>query len=214
VWVLLVGLVFGVPASVRAVQVFLKSINGPALNVPGSTQVHLNSGRWVIFQRTGSKSDYGPVHTSENGPPTITVSDVTVIGAGGALQVRELTGTQTITSGSTIYTGAVEFSVPSDDEYTISVASARPVEAMVTRSFSDVVGAFAPWAVVAIAGNLLALLGLIFVLAPAPKPGTVTLIHPPRTTTPAGWYPDPAISARSRWWDGYRWTDHTTDRNQ
>jgi hypothetical protein len=167
----------------------------------------------VIFQRTGTKSDYGPVHRSENGPPTIAVSDVTVVGAGGASQVRALTGTQTITSGTTIYTGAVEFSVPRDGEYTISVASARPVEAMVTRSFTDTFGAFAPWAAIALAGNVVALLGLIFVIVPAPKAGVATTIPPPRPTTLGGWYPDPADSARWRWWDGYRWTEHTAARN-
>ncbi|SOE70474.1 Protein of unknown function [Salinibacterium xinjiangense] len=26
--------------------------------------------------------------------------------------------------------------------------------------------------------------------------------------TPAGWYPDPAEPAASRWWDGSQWTDH------
>jgi hypothetical protein len=27
---------------------------------------------------------------------------------------------------------------------------------------------------------------------------------------PPGWYPDPWRVAPTRWWDGYRWTDHTT----
>lgn len=29
-------------------------------------------------------------------------------------------------------------------------------------------------------------------------------------STPAGWYPDPADSARTRWWDGAKWTEHTS----
>ena len=31
------------------------------------------------------------------------------------------------------------------------------------------------------------------------------------TTTPAGWYPDPAGGPHTRWWDGTQWTDHVSD---
>lgn len=31
---------------------------------------------------------------------------------------------------------------------------------------------------------------------------------PATPSVPAGWYPDPAGSPRSRWWDGTQWTEH------
>jgi Protein of unknown function (DUF2510) len=33
----------------------------------------------------------------------------------------------------------------------------------------------------------------------------------PSATPPAAWYPDPAGSAKQRWWDGSQWTDHFHD---
>lgn len=34
---------------------------------------------------------------------------------------------------------------------------------------------------------------------------------PSTSGPPAGWYDDPQGSARRRWWDGTKWTEHTTD---
>ena len=36
-----------------------------------------------------------------------------------------------------------------------------------------------------------------------PAPGA-----PERGSIVAGWYPDPAGSTQTRWWDGVGWTDH------
>lgn len=34
------------------------------------------------------------------------------------------------------------------------------------------------------------------------------MTEPTTPSVPAGWYPDPAGSANSRWWDGSQWTGH------
>lgn len=34
------------------------------------------------------------------------------------------------------------------------------------------------------------------------------MTNPTTPSVPAGWYPDPAGSARQRWWDGLQWTEH------
>jgi hypothetical protein len=43
--------------------------------------------------------------------------------------------------------------------------------------------------------------------APAMATGAPTATR--SATAPAAWYPDPYAQARLRWWDGWRWTEHT-----
>lgn len=50
--------------------------------------------------------------------------------------------------------------------------------------------------------------------APAPgpvsAPGSFAVTNSPPPVPPAGWYPDPAGGPARRYWDGARWTEHTT----
>jgi hypothetical protein len=36
------------------------------------------------------------------------------------------------------------------------------------------------------------------------------LAYPVPVAAPPGWYTDPAGRPGTRWWDGYRWTEHTS----
>ena len=47
--------------------------------------------------------------------------------------------------------------------------------------------------------------------APAPPAAGAPVGPLPPAPPPAGWHPDPRGQARLRWWDGTRWTDHTSD---
>jgi hypothetical protein len=43
-------------------------------------------------------------------------------------------------------------------------------------------------------------------MAPPPLPPAPPVVPAPRSP---GWYPDPWRQARTRWWDGHRWTQHS-----
>lgn len=47
---------------------------------------------------------------------------------------------------------------------------------------------------------------VVAAIAAMVAPADTSVVRP---TAAPGWYPDPAGSATSRWWDGQRWTDHT-----
>ena len=62
-------------------------------------------------------------------------------------------------------------------------------------------GAIAGGVVLGLTGFVLLVIGLVRGRKPraaaAPLPA-------------GGWFPDPSRQARLRWWDGQRWTDHTS----
>src|SRR4051794_9052701 len=46
--------------------------------------------------------------------------------------------------------------------------------------------------------------------APPPPSGSPVDAPPPQGAQPANWYPDPHGQVRLRYWDGQRWTEHTS----
>lgn len=205
---MVLGLLTLVPVVVRVVNILSHSLSGPTVAVPGRTRVHLERGRWIIFERTGSRQNTGPVRTTENGDVTIGVDDVAVTSSSGASSpVRGVTGLQTIDRGSGIYTGAVEFTVPADGDYDVDISGVPSTSAIVARPVTDTFVDVARWALLGILAMAAATVGLVFLVLPASSPPS----RPPLIRFPGpppGWYPDP-YGGGLRWWNGVHWTEHT-----
>ena len=70
------GIVFGshVLGTVRS---------APAIDVPGTVEMDLETGPYMVYEHTGSRSGFGGFNVSEDDGPTITPAQLTVTGPDG-----------------------------------------------------------------------------------------------------------------------------------
>lgn len=221
------AIVLGIFSIVQIVRTFTGSADGPRVAVPGATTLHLDDGRWVIYENVSVRRADDP---TDNGPISIGVNDVEVTDPdGNELAIDDVTGAQTITRNGAFFVGAVEFHAPRSDDYTITVRG-ESAQAFVARALTDRIGRAALWVLLGVGGLVLLVVGIVFTalpprresaqpvgIAPYPSWAYPTGAHPPGPSPPApyppagprpGWYADPQGGSDARWWDGARWTDH------
>lgn len=165
VLLLVVGVVAMVVAAVVVVPRFLDQLDGPRFGVPGAATVDLDTGTWVLYERTGTERGGGNVSFTVNGFVTIAPTDVVVDGpAPVRTRAQDVGYTETITRGQAIYTGAVRFDVEQAGRYEIRVLAAgepsRGGEVLVARPISELFSAW-PWFVTGIIGSMLAVVGFV-----------------------------------------------------
>jgi hypothetical protein len=180
-------------------------------STPAEIRGHLSHGTYEVYELTGDRSSaFSPIRT---GPVDIGPADVTVTPASGGSPLR-VTGEgadETLTIGHDIYTGAVQFAVPSAGDYVVRVTSSSPTRVILARSIGGILRSVVGWIAAAGGGALLALIGLALLIVGLVRRRArpVGYAGGPGGLPPPNWYADPSEPAQQRYWDGRQWTDQT-----
>jgi len=206
--VLVLGVVlggFGLYAALA--PLFRTLLEAPGFPTPGQAELHLSSGRYLIYQRTGS-SGFG---ISESGPTTLTPSDVTVTSpTGERLDVEGYTSNETITRNGSGYTSALEFDAPESGLYIVYISAPGSGRVIVARPLGDTVRKSLKWWGLVAMAAIAVITGTVMWIVGASRRRRLRLAYGYYApATPAGWYPDPQQPGRMRYWNGSIWTEHT-----
>ena len=161
----LAALVLGVAmVDVRVGPAVKLGLVGHTYTLPMDEAIHLQKGRWIILERTGTQRRSGPLTVTENDDAVFErvrarVSDH----SGKELDWAFPDPTQTINRNGSIYTGVVSFDAPASGRYNIALESSSST-AILSPDIGSALGASAPWLVVAGLGALGCLVGIIMLL--------------------------------------------------
>lgn len=198
--VLVAGFMTAVAGGIGAAVSVVRDL-GTINQLPAAVSRHLGPGQYDVYQSR---------------PATLTPVDVTVRGPDGTdIPTRPADGT-TIDFGDT-YVAVVEFAVSSPGDYFLVIdgPGVGGDSVIVGRAHGGLVHAPAAWLIVLGAGALGAVIGLVLLIVGINRRARVARQQQLAATPtgpiliPAGWYPDPGGTARYRWWDGAKWTNHT-----
>lgn len=164
--VIVVGLLLGAAPAYKVISTGVKTLVSPAtVRVPGETRLHLKPANYVLFQRTGTTTGGGGISfTTDNGvsigPEMVSVTST----SGDQLAVKIPGGTETITRGSSRYTGAVEFKVTAEGDYVVRVEAPRQPDALVTRSIGDTLHSLLGWIGLGAIAGLVLVAGVVLLI--------------------------------------------------
>jgi hypothetical protein len=205
---LVVAVLGGVIAAVGLVSrvggVLVDALSADSQLTPAHMQLQLDSGSYVVYELTGQSRSGGPLTIQNGHGVTVDVSDVTVTSAAGTrIQVDPMTMRETITQGSSEYTGAARFEIPQDGQYIVDVETPG-TRVLVAPSITSGFRGTLRWFALGGLSGLLFLVGAVLLIV-----GIVRSRKSPAVASPPGWYRDPHGQGSWRWWDGNAWTDRT-----
>lgn len=210
----ILGLLGGVAGGVAlAAQVggdLVRAFSADPQVTPVQLDLDLDEGTYIVYEYTGSARSSGPITTESFRGLTVAVGDVTVTAPDGSdvpLSVPRFD--ETLTRGSSTYTGAVRFETEDDGVYRISVTT-PDTRILVAPSLTSMFTGSIVWIALLCLSGIVFAVGVVLLVVGLVRraPTPVTTVQSPAVATPAGWYADPHGLAALRWWDGHAWTDH------
>jgi hypothetical protein len=207
--VLVLGLVaggFGLYAALA--PLFRELISSTSFATPGQRSMHLSTGRYFVYERTGS-SGFG---LQQGGTTTLTPAQVSVTSGGGeTVFVGPTSGSrEVITRSGSQYTSALAFNIDTAGSYMVTVKASAPGRVVVARPLSDAIRSRLRWWALVAAGGIAVVTGTVMWIIGASRRRRRRLSYAYyASATPAGWYPDPQQPGRMRYWNGTMWTEHT-----
>jgi hypothetical protein len=180
-----IGLAIAAASVVLILLPLVGAFTSPAYSVPGDLDLHLHRARYTVYQRTGSKSTFGSVHADPDSV-NIDASAVSVTGTDGStVPVSFDSNSETLTRGSDVYTGALEFDVPAAGEYDVAFRNANPTTVVVARSLTDALHGSVKWFATGAFGGLVFLVGIVMLIVGATRRGRA------KRAVYGGWGPPP-----------------------
>ena len=161
--VMVVGGLLGAVAIVNVIPTFVRTVRSPtSLVAPGATTVELKAGSYQVFERTGTSRGTGNVAITNSGGITLSPEQVVVVGPEGSrLPTASANGSETITLGSGIYTGAVAFRVRTSGDHEVRIEADARGDLFVSRSLGDTFGSMTPWFTVGFSGAVVGCAGFV-----------------------------------------------------
>jgi Protein of unknown function (DUF2510) len=190
----------GTVIGVKIVPSLIRGITGPVYAVPMDRTISLSAGKYLVFERTGTRTSGGPITVTDDQGVSIGPDQIRVTAPDGTgVATGFPSGAQTIERNGVVFTGAVEFRARVSGDYEISVQTSSPTTVMISRDLGSLIISVLAWIATGAAGFFLLAAGTVMLIVYATRRNRT----PPGA--PPGWYADPMDPGATRWWNGQVW---------